>query len=88
MRIDHQDEAEKKLDEILAAAKAAQKAAESANGYLFWMNISYGIKMIIFAVVAVGVVVFGVVAVREMRRVAATLTQAAPTTINFPFPTP
>ena len=52
MRVDRQQTLEEKLDEILKSSQAAQKAAESANSYLFWMNVGWYAR-IIFQVIVV-----------------------------------
>lgn len=84
MRIDRQDTLENKLDEILKSSQAAQKAAESANSYLFWMNVGWYARIIMQIVIVVGLVVFGAYLLREVRTLRARLPQDL-SNINLPI---
>ena len=93
MRVDRQQTLEEKLDEILKSSQAAQKAAESANSYLFWMNVGWYTRIIFQIAVVVALVFFGWYVLREVRSLAKQLPKSIPN-INIPidvsvnFPTP
>ncbi len=84
MRVDRQETLETKLEEILKSAQAAQKAAESANGYLFWMNVGWYTRIVFQIAVVVALVGFGWYVLREVRSLAKQLPQSLPT-VNLPI---
>ncbi len=84
MRIERQDEVERLLQETLAAARAAQKAAESANGYLFWMNVGYFAKLAVTAAIVIGLIGFGIYVVREVRSATARIPAELQRIVNAP----
>lgn len=73
MRVDRVDESQRLLEETLKAAKAAQRAAESANSWLWWMNMTSWIKVVVFFLVGAGIIVAGGIAVREVKKAVAEL---------------
>lgn len=83
MRVDRHTTLEDKLEDILKASQAAQKAAESANSFLFWMNIGWYARIIFQIAVVVALVVFGWYVLREVRSLAARLPAMA-ANVNLP----
>lgn len=83
MRVDRQSTLEEKLDEILKASQAAQKAAESANSYLFWMNVGWYTRIAFQIIVVIALVVFGWYILREVKKLSAQLPKSIPN-INLP----
>ncbi|TAK04940.1 hypothetical protein EPO33_02995 [Patescibacteria group bacterium] len=73
MRVDRQQTLEEKLDEILKSSQAAQKAAESSNSYLFWMNIGWYTRIVFQIVVVIALIVFGWYILREVKKLSAQL---------------
>lgn len=93
MRVDRQNTLEDKLEEILKSSQAAQKAAESANGYLFWMNVGYYVRLVVQIAMVVGFIVFGWYIVGEVRKLSKQIPQYisninVPIGISVNLPTP
>lgn len=83
MRVDRQATLEEKLEEILKSSQAAQKAAESANSYLFWMNVGWYTRIIFQVIVVIALIAFGWYILREVKKLSAQLPKDI-SNINIP----